>query len=116
MSLLDSMMEACVIMERRRVSDGEGGVITTWEEGATINVAIVTDQSMQARIAEREGVTSTYTLTTSRSNKLDFHDVLKRVSDGKIFRITSDPEDKKSPNVSTFDMMQFTAEGWALND
>ena len=114
MSLINKMMDACVIMNRMKESDGEGGFITRWQDGAEILVAIVNDTSMSARIAEQEGVTSTYTLTTSRSNALEYHDVIKRLSDGKIFRVTSDGNDVKSPAVSSLDMSQVSAERWEL--
>lgn len=114
MSLIDAMMDECIIMNKIKESDGEGGSITTWIEGAEILVAITTDMSMSARVAEREGVTSTYTLTTKRENALDFHDVIKRKKDGKIFRVTSDANDKMSPAVSSLDMAQATAERWTL--
>lgn len=114
MSLIEKMMDECVIMNKIKESDGEGGSITTWQEGAQILVAIVNDTSMNARIAEREGVTSTYTLTTHRSNTLEYHDVIKRISDGKIFRVTGDGNDVKSPAVSSLDMSQVSAERWEL--
>jgi len=114
MSLIDEMMETCILMDKQRVSDGEGGFTTTWVEGVEIKVAIVNDTSMQARIGESQGVTSTYTITTSRNNQLEFHDVLKRVRDGKIFRVTSDPSDKQAPKIGSLDMMQASAEGWKL--
>lgn len=114
MSLIENMMEACVIMNKAKVSDGEGGYTVEWTEGAELMVAITNDTSMQARIGEKEGVTSTYTLTTTRDNVLEFHDVIKRLSDGKTYRVTSDGDDVKSPLVSTLDMSQVTAERWEL--
>ena len=69
---------------------------------------------MAARVAEAEGVTSLYTVTVSKDIALEFHDVIKRKSDGAIFRITSDGTDKKTPNVATIDMRQATAERWTL--
>ena len=114
MSLIDDMMEDCVIMNKSRVSDGEGGTITTWTEGAPIKAAIVADSSMQSRIAQKEGVTSTYTITTRKETELDFHEVIKRVKDAKTFRVTSWQEDKVSPTVSGLDMAQVTAERWDL--
>lgn len=116
MNLIESMMDKCVIMNKSKVSDGEGGTITTWTEGAEIEAAITLDTTMQARIAEKEGVRSVYTITTSRSVHLEFHDVIKRLSDGAIFRSTSDGNDKKSPKVSTLDMAQVTAERWELTN
>ena len=34
MNLLQEFAVPCVLMEKRRVPDGAGGYITTWEEGA----------------------------------------------------------------------------------
>lgn len=114
MSLIENMMEKCVIMNSAKVSDGEGGFIVEWSEGAEIDVAIVNNSSMEARIAEKQGVTSTYTLTTTKGVKLEYHDVIKRVSDGKIFRVTTEYGDTLSPNVSTLDISQVSAEKWSL--
>lgn len=116
MSLIDAFMTPCVIMNIAKESDGQGGFITEWSEGAEILVAIVNDSSMQARIAEQDGVTSVYTLTTTRENALSFHDVIKRKSDGQIFRVTSNGIDKKSPVVSELNMSQVTAERWELTN
>ena len=114
MSLLDYMMDECVFMNKAKVPDGQGGFITEWTEGAPIMVAIVHDASTQAKIAEKEGVTSLYTLTTFRENELEFHDVIKRLSDNAIFRVTSNSHDKLSPKVSTLNMAQVSAERWEL--
>ena len=114
MSLIDSMMESCTIVDKATEPDGEGGYNTVWRDGAAIEAAIVHNSSMEAQIAEKQGVTSVYTITTPRSVMLDYHTVLRRKSDGKIFRVTSDPEDVKSPEVSTLDIRQVTAEKWSL--
>jgi hypothetical protein len=45
---------------------------------------------------------------------LDFHDVIMRIADGKIFRITSDGDDNKTPKSATLDMRQVSAEEWSL--
>lgn len=114
MSLIDYMMIDCVFMNKAKVPDGQGGFNTEWTEGAPVKVAIVHNSTMQARIAEKEGVTSTYTLTTTRDNFLEFHDVIKRLEDNAIFRVTSNAEDTTSPQVSTLNMAQVTAERWEL--
>lgn len=101
-------------MNKAKESDGEGGFDVVWTDGAVIQAAIINDSSMDARVAEKEGVTSTYTITTSKSVKLEYHDVIKRVRDGKIFRVTSDGDDKLSPNVSSLDISQVSAEKWSL--
>lgn len=114
MSLLNEAMESVVLMERKRVSDGAGGFITSWEDGPEFDAAISFDTSMQARRAEAEGVTSLYTVITPKYTELDYHDVFKRLSDNQIFRITSNSDDKKTPQSASFQVRQYTAESWEL--
>ena len=114
MSLLQQAMTDVVAMEKTRVSDGEGGFIVDWVDGAVFKAAIIFDTSMQSRIGEKQGVSSRYTVTTSKNAKLEFHDVIRRLNDGKIFRITSDGDDKKTPDSASFQFLQVTAEEWWL--
>lgn len=115
MSLLDSAMVDVILMEKRRVPDGEGGFINDWMEGALFKAAITFDTSMQARIGEKQGVTSLYTVTTRKNAVLEFHDVFKRLSDGKTFRVTSDGDDNFTPESASLNMRQVTAEEWVLS-
>ena len=115
MSLLDEAMTACNMMDKRTVSDGYGGFDTKWSLGAEFKAAIVLDTSMEARIGEKQGVTALYTITTTKALNLQYHDVFKRQSDGKLFRVTSDGDDKHTPNSATLNMRQVTAEEWILN-
>ena len=114
MSLLDKSMESVVMLEKKRSPDGQGGFITAYEEGAVFNAAITFDASMTARIAEAQGVKSRYTITTRKNVVLEYHDVIKRLADGKIFRITSDGEDKFTPVSASLNMRHVTAEEWRL--
>lgn len=116
MSLLDEWMEDFVVMDRRTSSDGYGGYIVEWADGATFNAAAVLDTSMEARIGEKQGVTALYTITTGREMNLQYHDVIRRASDNKIFRVTSDGDDKKTPRSATLNMRQVSAEEWSLPD
>ena len=114
MSLLQRAMTDVVAMEKARVSDGEGGFIVDWVDGAVFKAAITFDTSMQSRIGEKQGVSSRYTVTTSKNAKLEYHDVIRRLNDGKIFRITSDGDDKQTPDSASFQFLQVTAEEWWL--
>ena len=116
MSLLSDEMEKCILFDKTTTSDGYGGYIIDWKEGAEFQAAIVLDSSMQARIAEQQGVTALYTITTKKNVNLQYHDVLKRASDGKIFRVTSDGDDKRTPKSASLDMRQVSAEEWNLTD
>ena len=102
------------MLDKVRVSDGEGGFTTSWQEGAEFDAAIVKDTSLEARIAEKDGLTNTYTVTTSVNAALDFHDVFKRLSDSQVFRVTSNGDDKRTPSVASFQFEQVTAEEWRL--
>lgn len=114
MSLLSEAMEQCVMLDKTTIADGYGGYKSVYVEGAEFKSAIVLDNSMQARQAEKAGVTALYTITTSRALNLQYHDVFKRISDDKIFRVTSDGDDKKTPRSASLDMRQVSAEEWEL--
>lgn len=112
MSLLTEALERCVMMHKTTQDDGYGGEITVWQDGASFNAAITFDTSMEARTAGAQGVTSMYTVTTRKNKVLEYHEVFRRVSDGKIFRVTSDGDDKYTPASATLNMRQVTAEEW----
>ena len=114
MSLLQDAMETCTMLNKSVIKDGYGGYETVWADGVSFDAAIVFDASLQAMQAEAAGVLSRYKVTTSRALTLEFHDVFRRESDGKIFRVTSDGDDKYSPAASTLDMRQVTAMEWKL--
>lgn len=114
MNLIEDFKTPCVMLEKKRIPDGEGGFITSWAEGAEFDATVVFDSSLEARTAEQQGVSSLYTVTTAKNAKLEYHDVFKRLSDGKIFRVTSDGDDKQTPERATFQFAQVTAEEWSL--
>ena len=114
MSLIDCMMESCVFMVQKKTQDGSGGYKPEWTEGEPLRAAITLDTSTEAQIAEAAGTVKTYTVSVSRSVNLKYRDVIKRLSDGKTFRITSDSADRKTPVCTALDMAQATAEAWRL--
>lgn len=116
MSLLQEAMENCILIDKTTRADGYGGYVTTWVEGAEFQAAAVLDTSIEARIGEKQGVTALYTITTNKAMNLQYHDVFKRLRDGKIFRVTSDGDDKLTPASAGLNMRQVTAEEWELTD
>ena len=114
--LIDCMMVPCVFMEKKSEPDGSGGNKTKWEDGEPLMAAIVRDTSTEARIAEAAGTVDVYTVTVSRSVHLKYHDVIKRLSDGKTFRIISDNADKQTPLCTALDIAQSSAEAWRLTE
>lgn len=114
MSLIDVMMEDCVMLDKTTVSDGLGGFDYNWVEGAAFQAAVVKNTSMEARAAEKQGVTELYTVTVAKGIPLDFHDVFRRIKDGAVFRVTSNITDSETPSVASFQIGQVTAERWTL--
>lgn len=112
--LMADARETCTMLDRRTVADGQGGYIQTWVDGAEFQASIVKDSSMQARVAEKQGVTEVYTVYVDSNVELDYHDVFRRESDGSVFRVTSNIQDKKTPARATFQVGFVNAEKWVL--
>lgn len=114
MNLFDTQTEAFCYVNAAKVPDGEGGITTVWTDGAEFQANAYLKNSTQAKIAEQMGVTSLYTITTRTNIILEFPDIIRRISDGEVFRITSDGTDNKTPDSATLDMRQVSAEKWRL--
>ena len=114
MSLMDDYVVSCVKLVRESVSDGEGGFSTTWKDGPSFQAVISLDSSSEVTKAEKKSEASSYIVTVARAIDLNYHDVFRRASDGKVLRVTSDGIDKKTPASAWLDMRQVTAEEWEL--
>lgn len=116
MSLLNEAMTDCNMYKQVRRPDGYGGYTIVWTEdtASTFKAAIVFDNSLEARVAAAQGVKSLYTVTTRKDKVLMYHEVFKRLSDGKIFRVTSDGDDSATPASASLNMRQCTAEEFTL--
>ena len=115
MSLLSEYMDECVLLNKVSTPDGYGGRIETWSDsGVIFNAAIVLDSSMQSKIGQQMGVTGVYTITTQKSMNLQFHEAFRRIKDSKVFRVTTDGDDKKTPESATLNMRQVSAEEWVI--
>lgn len=114
MSLLDEAMEEYTIIDKTTQPDGYGGTIPVWVDGASIQAAAVLNSSPEMLLAQSMGVTGNYTITTRKNVVLEYHDVLRRERDKKIFRVTSDGDDLATPPSATLNMRNVTAEDWRL--
>lgn len=114
MDLLVESMEKFVMLDKRTKPDGYGGITAEWTEGVEFSAALRLDSSLQARVAEKQGVTGLYTVITPKAVVLDYHDVFKRLSDGRILRVTS-KSDKATPDGAAMQLRKYTAEEWELN-
>lgn len=116
MTLLDAVNQKCQLYERQTVPDGYGGYTTVWRASVTFDAAMSADQSLQGEVAQAQGVTAIYTVLTGREINLQYHDVFRRIEDGKVFRVTSDGDDVKTPRSSALNLRSVRAEEWELTN
>lgn len=114
MSLIYAAMETSHIMDKTTAPDGYGGVKTTYTEGAQIDVAYSIDSSTESRVAAQQGTDNRYTLYTKKSVLLRFPDIVRRDRDGKTFRVTSDGDDKQTPNSAALNLRSVEAQEWEI--
>jgi hypothetical protein len=112
--LFESMMVPCVMIEKKRVPDGQGGTATQWTDGAEFMAAVIKNDTLAAIVAEKQGVTEVYKVTTKPGVGLEFHEVFRRKFDGATFRVTSNATDSQTPKMASFAFEQVTAERWTL--
>lgn len=112
--LWEELQGTCTKLDKQTVSDGQGGFTTEYSESNSFKATIIKNSSIQTRIAEKQGITSLYTVTIPNDIKLEFHDIFKRNRDNKVFRVTSDYTDSKPPKSASFNFNQVTAEEWSL--
>ena len=110
MAILDDFGKPCVILEKKRQPDGEGGYITDWLDGAEFTNYQALDASMEARRAEKEGVTSVYSALVDLSAPIEYGDYYRDKETGLTYRVTSNPEEKQAPASASFRLKYFTAE------
>ena len=113
-NLLYQIMTPCKIMNHVRTDDPLGGYTEAWTEGATFDASITKNGSVEAIIAEQQGVREIFSVVTKKTFMLNYHDVIKRVSDGATFRITSNAKDLEAHPASTIQIAMVTAERWEL--
>lgn len=116
MSLIDESMENCVLLDHVSVRDPVGTFRRRWVDGLEFSAAINKDSTIEARMAEKQGVTEVYTVTVHKGINLEYHDVFRRLSDGLTYRVTSNVKDNETPARASFQIGQVSAERWDLPD
>lgn len=115
MNILYQAMEDCRILNHSRVDDEFGGYKETWTEGAKFRAAIAKANSAEQLVAEKQGVSESFTVVVDQTMVLDYHDVFKRLSDNAFFRVTSRTADSTAHPASTVKIAKVSAERWELN-
>lgn len=113
-NLIRMAMVPCVMIEKKRVPNEQGGTRTEYVEGAEFLAAITKNKTLDAVRAEKEGVTELYLVTTEVGVGLDFGETFKRKSDGAMFRVKSNAKDSETPKAASFSFEHVRAERWEL--
>lgn len=112
--LIKFAMTPCVMIEKRRAPDGQGGTTSEYVEGAEFEAAITKNKTLEAVRAEKEGVTELYLVTTAKGVGLDYGETFMRKSDDARFRVTSNAKDSETPKAASFSFERVRAERWEI--
>ncbi len=108
--MLSDFFVAFNLQSRTPSPDGFGDVIWTYADAVPFMAGISTNSSSEAQIAYKNGLKTIYTIVCRKNLTLRQEDVVKRMSDGKLFRITSNAVDMETPNKAVESYWQVTAE------
>jgi hypothetical protein len=87
---IEDFFELACLQERRRAQIGFGGSRMEWVDGETVMVGFILKQSLEAGVAEAQTVRSVYRIVAREGTGLKSDSVLRRLRDGRLYRIMSD--------------------------
>lgn len=102
--------EDVVVLDRVTTNDPLAGVQVEWVDGATISVGISTNNSTAAQIAYQSGAKVLYTVVMELDEILTINDRIRRVRDGTVLVLKSDPNDMRTPETADEKYKQARAE------
>ncbi len=115
MALVDFLNDDLAIMDKVSQPDGFGGFVWVWQEGVHFTGKALRKSSDTILIAQQQGMNEIYTITTLAAVLLERGDYVKRMRDGIILRVTSDPMDATMlPDDSEVKCLLVTAERTVL--
>ena len=107
---MEDFFEPMCVMNWVSKPNGLGSFVWEWEDGFSFDGGIVLNTTTEMQIAQQSGSKGIYTLTTTLEMPFENGDIVKRMRDEALFKITSDPNDKKTPAISDIKGMQVTME------
>lgn len=100
MMAVEDFFEAFIVMDYVSRPDGQGGIEYVHQEGAEFRGGIHANSTTEAEIAYRSGTKTIYTITTLTGVELEQNDVVKRLRDGRLYRITGNAIDNTAPDMA----------------
>lgn len=117
MSLLDEFADTYVIMNQEDADDDYGSYGATYtESNITFKASLGFSESHIQSQVQSLGLKENYKLLLPKDINLSMHQVIKRMSDNKYFRVTSNSSNVFTPNSSDLNLRFVTVEGWSLED
>lgn len=110
--IIDALAEPVVKLDEVSVSDGEGGFTTEYREGAPFTATITPDATITTAIAQKDSERKAYKVSTPQNAKLKKGDIIKRIEDGVVFRITQSSDE--TAKISTIRFNLCKAEEWEI--
>lgn len=114
MSALDRYKEAFILQVPTEVPDGLGGTITTYEDSTEFMLAFSNKSSSENRWQDKPNVASEFRCRMDITEPIKFGDILRRVRDNSLFRVTNYPDDNITPRHAVNAYKWCTLERWEL--
>ena len=114
MALIMDLMTPCHIIDKVTADDAYGSATMGYRKGASISATIIKNNSTEAVVAEKQGVSEIFTIVTPSGSLLDYHSIIRRDSDKEYFIVTSREKDSVAPAMSTVQISKVNAERWSL--
>ena len=112
--LIFGIMDACHIIDKVTDDDIYGGAGIGYRVGASLNAAIIKNNTTEAIVAEKQTATAYFTVVTNKGSLLDYHSIIRRDKDHEYFIITSREKDSEAPKQSTVQISKVNAERWKV--
>lgn len=112
--MIFGIMDKCHIIDKVTNDDIYGGASIGYRKGASIDAAIIKNNTTEAVVAEKQGITEIFTVVTHKGSLLDYHSIIRRDKDNECFIITSREKDSEAPERSTIQISKVNAETWKV--
>ena len=108
MSYFFDAFDDYTLIEKKIVEDN-GDFYPVWTDGVTIKALLTLGGSSEVRQAEAQGLQTVYTATFPENTPVKYDDYIKDKKTGAIYRITSRPEENKTPETASYQSCYATA-------
>lgn len=110
MTLLESRMRPFCILDKTTAPDGMGGTTVIYRDGAPFEAATTMLQSQELEVAYQSGQKRIYAIFFKPTVGLEHNMRVKRVENGRVYRITATPEPCQTAPFSALQLLRTTME------